>query len=499
MVASLNFKADQETVLVTGLPQETKIAFYTGTELMEFRAERDFAQQLVGNIYIGKVLRVLPGMQSAFIDIGIEKPAFVHYGDLVENKLFSYEETAIEKVLYQGQRVWVQVVKEPMGSKGARVTTQLSLVGRHLVYLPQADSVWISQHIEDSETKEQLKNRLLALTKGGNGGGYIIRTRAQKVCDEEFVRDINFLHQCWQEINEKARLSRAPALIHKELSLPLRLLRDCIDESVDKIVVDSLRLFEEMQEFADIFCPKIVAHKLQYRCPSNGQTLFSYYEVEKEIEKALNKEVRLRHGSYLIIESTETLTTIDVNTGGFVGRNNFEQTVLQTNLEACRAIAQALRLRNIAGMVVIDFIAMKNVEHQEEVLRTLAHYLQRDKTRVTLFGFTALGLVELTRKRTRPSLATFLLEKCDQCLGSGNKKSVKTISYQLMHTLYEKASSHLGDRYIIKGAPEVIAFLQDEGQKGLTALVQALNLDLILQSQGDFKREQYVIEEERHR
>lgn len=479
------------------MPQETKIAFYAGTELVEFRVERDFSQQLVGNIYLGKVLRVLPGMQSAFIDIGVEKSAFLHSSDLIENKLFPDEETVIEKVLYQGQRVLVQVIKEPIGSKGARVTTQLSLMGQHLVYLPQVASVWVSQHIKDLEKREQLKKRLLRL-RSDSAGGYIIRTRAEKATDEEFLRDIRFLWRCWQEISEKASFSAPPTLIYEELSLPLRLLRDQIDDSVEKILVDYPPVFKKMKEFVDIFDLKVVANKLKYMRPDNGKTLFSHYQVERGIEKALNKEVRLKYGSYLIIESTETLTTIDVNTGGFVGRNNFEQTVLQTNLEACRVIARELRLRDIAGMVVIDFIAMKIPKHQEEILHTLGRYLERDKTRVTLFGFTSLGLVELTRQRTRPSLAAFLLEECDQCSGYGIKKSVKTIAYKLMQALYEKASDHSGDRYIIKSAPEVITFLQGEGQKGLAELTQALSLDLVLQSCDDFKREQYSIEEGEH-
>ncbi|MBN3859612.1 Rne/Rng family ribonuclease [Neisseriaceae bacterium PsAf] len=485
-------EAPPETVLVSVMPHETKVAFYENNELFEFHIERNFSINTVGNIYLGKVKRVLPGMQSAFIDIGLERAAFLHFVDLVENRINLENPQRIEHTIFEGQSILVQVIKEPIGNKGARVTTQISLVGRHLVYLPQDNHIGVSQRIETEEQKETLKQKLESIIPKNHQGGYIIRTRASEATAQELEADLIFLDRFWKEIKKQSILRGPPSLIFKDLNIALRLLRDFVGKNTQKILVDSLPTFQEMHQFAENYCVTEL-NKIFYFENDEDVDLFSLYHVDDKVKKALYPRVNLKGGGYLIIESTESMTTIDVNTGGFVGSDNFQETIYQTNLEACQVVARELRLRNIGGIIIIDFIDMEDEAHQERVLQELAYYLSFDKTKVTLNGFTALGLVELTRKRTRSSLKNALTEKCIYCDGYGYIKSIQTICYEIMHLIYNEVSKFGYQSIKIIASSDVIECLLDEESRPLLKLCETLQTKITLVVGNGFDREDYEL------
>ncbi|QRN41536.1 MAG: Rne/Rng family ribonuclease [Neisseriaceae bacterium] len=483
-------EAPPESVLVSVMPQETKVAFYENNELCEFHIERNFSLNTVGNIYLGKVKRILPGMQSAFVDIGLERAAFLHFVDLVENRVSPENPQRIEKIIFEGQSILVQVIKEPIGNKGARVTTQISLVGRHLVFLPQDNHIGVSQRIETEEQKAILRKKLESIIPNNHQGGFIVRTKASEATVEELEADLIFLDRFWKEIKSQSILRSSPSLIFKDLSLALRLLRDFVGSNTQKILVDSLVTFQEMRSFAESYCP-IVLNKIFYFENNNEVDLFSFYHVD--YKKALYPRVDLKGGGYLIIESTESMTTIDVNTGGFVGANNFQSTIYQTNLEACQVVARELRLRNIGGIIIVDFIDMEDKVHRAKVLQELAYYLSFDKTKVTLNGFTALGLVELTRKRTRSSLKNALTERCMHCGGYGYIKSIQTVCYEIMHLIYNEVNKFGYQSIKVVASSDVIECLLDEESLPLLRLCEALQTKITLVVGNEFEREDYEL------
>ena len=369
-------------ILINVTPQETRVAMLEQGVVQELHIERSSARGLVGNIYVGRVARVLPGMQSAFIEIGLERAAFLHVADIWEHRQngHGHDSKPIERILHEGQSLLVQVIKDPIGTKGARLSTQVSLAGRLLVYLPQDSHIGISQRIEDEAERESLRGKLQQLLPEGMAGGFIIRTMAETATERELQNDIDYLTKLWHDLNRQVGLAfRCPRSIYQDLNLAQRVLRDMATEESVRILVDSRETYQKMLEFAQQYTPAIVERIEHY---TGERPLFDLNGVEDEIQKALARRVDLKSGGYLIIDQTEAMTTIDVNTGGFVGGRNFDDTIFKTNLEAAQAIARQLRLRNLGGIIIIDFIDMENADHRAAVLEELNKALDRDRTRV---------------------------------------------------------------------------------------------------------------------
>jgi len=391
-----------EEILINVTPQETRVAVMQLGVVQDMYIERSGSRGIVSNVYFGKVMRVLPGMQSAFIDIGLERSAFLHVADIWENSSDGETAKPIEKVLFEGQSLLVQVIKEPIGSKGARLSTQLSIAGRLLVYLPQETHIGVSQRIENAEQREALRAKLQAVLPPEHRGGYIIRTVAEAAADPDFLADIAYLDKLWANLQAAAKTASAPQLLYQELDISLRVLRDFVNQDTARVLIDSRSTHQKMLEFAQAYNP-IATDRLEHY--PGVRPLFDLYNVEEEIERALSKRVDLKSGGYLIIDQTEAMTTVDVNTGGFVGLRNFDDTIFKTNLEATQVIARQLRLRNLGGIIICDFIDMDTQEHRDAVLEEFRKALARDHTRINVNGFSSLGLLEMTRKRTRESLA----------------------------------------------------------------------------------------------
>ncbi|MDH4115086.1 MAG: ribonuclease G [Burkholderiaceae bacterium] len=481
-----------EDILINITPQETRVAVLLAGVVQELHVERSTTRGLVGNIYLGRVARVLPGMQSAFIDIGLERAAFLHVADIWEFRQFTQEKPPpIERLIHEGDTVLVQVVKDPIGTKGARLSTQVSLAGRMLVYLPQDPHIGISQRIEDESERAQLREMLQRLVPAGEKGGYIIRTSAEDATEQDLGNDLQYLGALWGRIVERRATSTSPALLYQELSLAQRILRDVATEETTTIQVDSRENFQKLQLFARQFVPRVEPKLVHY---TGERPLFDLYSIDAEIEKALGRRVELKSGGYLIIDQTEAMTTVDVNTGGYVGTRNFDDTIFKTNLEAAQAIARQLRLRNLGGIIIVDFIDMMNGEHQEAVLSEFKKALSRDRTRMTVSGFTQLGLVEMTRKRTRESLAHILCEPCPMCQGRGEVKTARTVCYEILRELLRE--SRLFDEtreFRILAAQKVIDLFLEEESQSLAMLSDFIAKPVSMQVETLYSQEQYDI------
>ena len=479
-----------ETVLVNITPQETRVAVLEENNICELHVERNSDHSLVGNIYLGIVRRVLPGMQSAFIDIGLERAAFLHIMDVVEQRQNPNSNPRIEQVLFEGQTVLVQVIKDPINSKGARLSTQISLAGRFLVHLPQDDHIGISQRIENEEERNSLRERLNALLPEQACHGYIIRTSAETATDAELQADIHYLTRVWGDIVAQAKVCPPETLLYQDLPLAKRVLRDLFNDNTREILVDSRLNFDKMMAFAEQYvqdaAPKL--HRFTGERP-----LFETYGIESEISRSLQPRVNLNFGSYLIIETTEAMTTIDVNTGGFVGARSFDETIFKTNLEACHAIARELRLRNLGGIIIIDFIDMIQQKHRDAVLQELAKALSSDRTRVTLNGFTSLGLVELTRKRSRESLQHVLCEPCPVCQGRGSLKTPQTVCYEIQREIVRESRRFDVKEFRIIASHSVIDLFLDEESQSLAMLIDFIGKPVSLSVEGSYSQEQYDI------
>jgi ribonuclease G len=480
--------AMSEEILINFSPLETRVAVMAQGVVQEIHIERTVSQGLVGNIYLGKINRILPGMQSAFIEVNLERTAFLHVADIRQAR--DQPERPIEKILSEGQSLMVQVIKDPIGTKGARLSTQISLAGRMLVHLPQDKHIGISQRIEDAAEREALRSRLAALVPEEEAGGFIVRTMAENATDAELQADIAYLRKLWRDIQDKARVSAAPSLLYRELNLGQRVLRDFVHAETSRIVIDTEKDFAEMQRFASEYTPTVTPLLELY---TSQRPLFDLYGVEDEIEKALARRVDLKSGGYLIIDQTEAMTTIDVNTGGFVGIRNFDDTVFKTNLEAAQSIARQLCLRNLGGIIIVDFIDMENTEHRQAVLSAFNKALERDHTRLTVNGFTALGLVEMTRKRTRESLAHILCETCPTCGGRGEIKTARTVAYGILRELLREARQFEAQEYRILASPQVIDLFLDEESQSLATLSDFIGKTVSLQAEGSYAQEQYDI------
>jgi ribonuclease G len=499
-----------QDILINWAPQETRVAVVENGAVQELHVERALERGLVGNIYAGKVARVLPGMQSAFIDIGLERAAFLHVADVQVNGVTPRSahgaaprgdnagngapQTPIERLVFEGQTLTVQVIKDPIGTKGARLSTQISVAGRLLVFLPQDDHIGISQKIGSHELREQLRARmsLLAQVPEGSGpaGGFILRTNAEEATDDELSDDIRYLRKTWAAVREKSFKSPPGTLLHQDLSLVERVLRDLAHDGTNAVRIDSRMQFEALQKFGREFTPTSVAKLEHY---AGERPIFDLFNIDDEIARALTRRVDLKSGGYLIIDQTEALTTVDVNTGGFVGARNFDDTIFRTNLEAGQAIARQLRLRNLGGIIIIDFIDMTREDHQGAVLAELRKQLARDRTKITVSGFTQLGLVEMTRKRTRESLAHMLCEVCPTCEGKGQVKTPRSVCYDILREILREARQFNPKEFRIIASAAVVEMLLDEESQHLAGLSDFIGKPISLQAEAMGSPEQYDI------
>lgn len=478
---------------------ETRVALVENGVLQEVGVERTESRGIVGNIYKGKVARVLPGMQAAFVDIGLEKAGFIHVDDIHKP---STDDSAnptsgnntgpdIRQFLREGQSVVVQVIKDPISTKGARLTTQLSVSSRFLVYMPDVEHIGISQRIEEEEERQRLRDQLqLTLEDGDQQGGYIIRTAAEGVDVEELDREVKFLQRLWQHISETAKQLKAPSVIYEDLPMFLRAMRDMAQPQVEKVRVDSKKAHKKLCEFARQFNPDMESFIEYY---SADRPLFYLYGVEDEITRALEKKVPLKSGGYLIIEQTEAMTTVDVNTGAFVGRRNLEETTFKTNLEAATTIARQLRLRNLGGIIIIDFIDMLDVEHRRQVMRALEKALVRDRAKSVIASISELGLVEMTRKRTSESLGQILCQYCPTCDGKGTLKSAETTCYEILREILREARAFECEKFLVLAAQVVIDRLLDEDSSYVGDLEQFIGRTIEFRVEAMYSPEQYDI------
>ena len=491
----------QQDILINWSPQETRVAVVENGAVQELHVERTLERGLVGNVYLGKVARVLPGMQSAFIDIGLERAAFLHVADVWQRQeggeapMFARKGeplVPIEKQVFEGQAIMVQVIKDPIGTKGARLSTQISLAGRLLVFLPQDDHVGVSQKIPSAE-RDALRTRLYALVgskESGGGGGFILRTNGEDSTDAELAEDIAYLRKAWARTKEASLRLPPTSLLLQDLDLLQRVLRDLVGEHTQTIRLDSMEQFQRLRVFGQEFMPA-AAGKLQHY--KGERPIFDLYAIDEEIARALGRRVDLKSGGYLIIDQTEALTTIDVNTGGFVGARNFDETIFKTNLEAAGTIARQLRLRNLGGIVIVDFIDMVQALHQEAVLAELRKHLARDRVKTTAGGFSQLGLLEMTRKRTRESLAHMLCEPCAACQGRGALKTARSVAYDILREILREARQFHPREFRVVAAPQVVELLLDEESPHLAGLSDFIGKPISLQAEAAMGQEQYDI------
>ncbi len=478
-------------ILINVTPQETRVAMLEQGVVQELHMERASARGLVGNVYLGRVARVLPGMQSAFIEIGLERAAFLHIADIWEHRQNGHGgERPIERILHEGQSLLVQVIKDPIGTKGARLSTQISLAGRLLVYLPQDSHIGISQRIDDEAERETLRERLQHLLPEGMTGGFIIRTMAETASEREMQADIEYLTKLWSDLSGRSHEAAPASLLYQDLNLAQRVLRDMSTDETARILVDSRETCTRMIDFARQYTPALVERIHHY---AGERPLYDLHGVEDEIEKALARRVDLKSGGYLIFDQTEAMTTVDVNTGGFVGGRSFDDTIFKTNLEAAQVIARQLRMRNLGGIIIIDFIDMEMADHRHAVLAELNRALEKDRTRLTVNGFTQLGLVEMTRKRTRESLAHVLCEPCPTCQGRGALKTPQTICYEILREIVREAKQFNAREFRILASQSVIDMFLDEESQSLAQLGDFIAKPISLQVETMYTQEQYDI------
>ena len=484
-------------ILLNVTPTETRMGLVENGVLQEVYIERTNRRGIVGNIYKGKVVRVLPGMQAAFVEVGLARAAFIHAADIQgtarDSDAARKNPEAISSLLYEGQSIVVQVTKDPIGTKGARLTTHLSIPSRYLVFMPHTQHVGISQRIESKEERERLRKLVQnCMTAEGLSEqcGFILRTAAEGAGEEEIVSDTRYLQRVWKKVQERTKTVKAPGTIYEELPLHLRTFRDFIRPEVDKVLIDSRENFQNSQEFAKTFVPE-VTDKLEYY--PGERPIFDLYGVEGEIQKALGNKVQLKSGGYLIVDQTEAMSTVDVNTGGFVGHRNLEETIFKTNLEAATAIGRQLRLRNLGGIIIIDFIDMEDTEHQRQVLRLLEKVLNKDHAKTKISQVSELGLVEMTRKRTRESLGQMLCEPCHQCEGRGTTKTAETVCYEIFRELLREARAYEANAYLVLATQGVIDLLLDEESQSIADLEKFMGKTIKLQVEPMYSQEQYDV------
>lgn len=479
-------------ILVNIGPQETRVALVEGGATQELYIQRANRHGLVGNVYKGVVKRVLPGMQAAFIDIGLARTAFLHAADMRRPEGLPPEAPvpSVESMLTEGQQVLVQIIKDPMGSKGARLTTLISLPARYLVMLPFELHVGVSAKIEGGAERERLKGIMERLAPElAPYWGMIARTAAEGASEEAIAQDMRFLVRLWRSVDEMAAKAKPGTMVHGDLPLSMRIMRDLLGSEIERVRVDSATETERLREFAREFLPgadALVEHH------TGAAPIFDLYGVEDEIERALNRKVELKSGGHLVIDQTEAMTTIDVNTGAFTGHRNLEETVLKTNLEASQAIARQLRLRNLGGIIILDFIDMPSADHRSQVIRSLERELLRDKARTHIYPFSPLGLVEMTRKRTRESLGHILTETCPTCGGRGHIKTIETVCHDIAREVQRAARQYEARSFLVLAAPQVVEKLQEESG-GLAELEAQFKRPIRLQAEAYYPQENFDV------
>ncbi len=487
-----------EEILVNITPQETRVAIVENGALQEVCIERQGNRGIVGNIYKGKVNRVLPGMEAAFVDIGLEKAGFLHVSDIDtgnsngdNNGDESIPRPVIGELLHEGQTLLVQVVKDPMGTKGARLTTGISVPSRYLVYMPNSSMIGISVKIEDEDERERLRGLLAEYLIDNDQGGCIVRTAAEGVDEEELHRDINFLRTLWDSLVEIAQNIKPGSMVHEDLPLSIRTLRDMVGKETDLVRVDSRETYQKMTEFARRYIPDLPAKIEHY---PGERPIFDLHNIDEEIQRALARQVSLKSGGYLIIDQTEAMTTIDINTGAFVGHQNLEETIFKTNMEASQAIARQLRLRNLGGIIIIDYIDMEHEEHKRQVLKALEKYLDKDHAKTQVCEVSPLGLVEMTRKRTRESLEHVLCETCLTCHGRGSHKTTETVCYEIFREILSEARIYdEAQQLLVMANQDVIDRFLDEEAAGLAELESFIRIPVKLQVEAHFSQESYDV------
>ncbi len=495
-----------EEILVNVTPRETRVAVVENGMLQELHIERGWSRGVVGNIYKGKVQRVMPGMQAAFVEIGLDRAAFLHAND-IQRPLPARGADAVDTVqgppppitelLREGQDVVVQVVKDPIGSKGARLTTQISIPSRYLVLLPQSPLVGVSARIEDEAERTRLKSLVAELAAPHGGFGYIVRTNAEGQPAEALAEDVAYLSRAWALVERQVRERPVGSCVYEDLTLPLRAVRDLMRRDVERVKVDSRETFDRLRAFAAQYMPGTpdegagLSERIEHY--SGARPIFDLYGVEDEIQRALEKEVPLKSGGYLVIDQTEAMTTVDVNTGSFLGQRNLEETVYRTNLEAAQAVARQLRLRNLGGIIIIDFIDMHDPEHRRQVLRTLEKSLARDHARTTVYDFSPLGLVEMTRKRTVESLERQLCEPCHECGGRGMLKTPETVTYEIFREITRAVRQFEAARLLVIASPKVVARITDEESAAVAELEEFLGKSIRFQADAQYQQEQFDV------
>ncbi len=485
-----------EEILINITPQETRVAIVENGALQEVSIERQDSRGIVGNIYQGKVNRVLPGMDAAFVDIGLDKAGFLHVSDIdIGNEEDDSTETALKpsvnQLLHEGQVLLVQVVKDPLGTKGARLTTSLSIPSRYLVYLPNSSMIGISVKIEDQIERERLRAILAACMAKTGSGGCIVRTAAEGVEDKELHRDIDFLCTLWGAVKEIVEQAEPGTLVHKDLPLSIRTLRDMVGNDTSLVKVDSRETYQKMLKFSSRYIPDLPAEIQHY---PGERPLFDLYNIDDEIQRALGRQVSLKSGGYLIIDQTEAMTTIDINTGAFVGHQNLEETIFRTNMEASQSIARQLRLRNLGGIIIIDYIDMEDDNHKRQVIKALEKYLNKDHAKTQVCEVSPLGLVEMTRKRTRESLEHVLCETCIICLGRGSHKTTETVCYEIFREILRESRVYDEARQLLVMANQnVIDRLLDEEAANLAELETFIKIPVKLQVETHFSQETYDV------
>ncbi|MGB1837725.1 MAG: ribonuclease G [Marinobacter adhaerens] len=488
-----------EEILINVTPVETRVALVENGMLQEAYIERTSRKGIVGNIYKGKVVRVLPGMEAAFVDIGLERAAFIHASDVVPSQSNGDEPADapktvpdIRSLLREGQSLVVQVTKDPIGTKGARLTTQLSIPSRYLVFMPGVSHVGISQRIEDDTERARLKTLVeeAAAEDQDVQGGYIIRTAAEAASPEDLIGDMAYLHRLSQSIHERIARVQAPAVVYQDLPLFIRTIRDLIRPQTEKVRIDSRESHQRVMEFVEEFVTEF-ADKVEYY--PGERPIFDLYSVEDEIQKALSRKVQLKSGGYVIIDQTEAMTTIDINTGAFVGHRNLEETIFKTNLEAARAISRQLRLRNLGGIIIIDFIDMEDPEHQRQVHRMLEKMLERDHAKTKITGVSELGLVEMTRKRTTESLGQVLCEPCPICDGRGFLKTTETVCYEVFREILRVNRAYDAESYLVMASQSVVDRLLDEESDNVADLETFISKTIRFQVEPFYSQEQYDV------
>jgi len=493
-----------EEILINVTPRETRVGVVENGMLQEVHVERASKRGYVGNIYKGRVQRVMPGMQAVFVEIGLERAAFLHASDIVRpapppsadgtEPTGNGHTPSISELVHEGQEIVVQVVKDPISTKGARLSAHLSIPSRYLVLLPYARTLGISTRIEEEPERQRLKDVLTPLigddTPGSGRLGYIVRTNAEGQSSESLAFDVTYLSKVWRVVQENIVKAKVGERVYEELSLPLRSLRDMLNDDIEKVRIDSHATFEKVVKFVHKFMPHLDDRIEHY----NGERpIFDLYGVEDEMQRALKKEVPLKSGGYLIVDQTEAMTTIDVNTGAYLGTRNLEETVYRTNLEAAQAASRQLRLRNLGGIIIIDFIDMIDEEHKRQVLRMLNKGLARDHAKTTVYPMSALGLVEMTRKRTTESLARQLCEPCATCNGRGQLKTAETVTYEIFREITRAVRQFNAEKLLVMASPSVVTRILEEETSAVAELEEFISKSIRFQAEEHYSQEHFDV------